>query len=606
MLNTEIKIYKLMIKIFLAFALLLVFLSCHEISDNKIVTNIKQESCLECHFDLVGFSDLHNPQAIGCSSCHLGNINSGEKETAHEGIIKIPGNLSNASKTCSTTDCHHSELSRINNSLMSTNSGIVSIDKYIFDEVIHTDIVFHIDSIHSTAAAKHLKNLCFKCHLGYEKGHYGATTEMSRGGGCLACHLNYKKGKQPNINDKYHPAINLNIDNNKCFGCHSRSSRISTNYEGWYETIHENEEIIDSSKYRVLMDGRIFALAEEDVHHKAGLLCIDCHSSIDVMGDGRVHKHQEQAVKIQCIDCHITEEYNKVDKKNIGNIAALDYVLRKYKYPTTKFIATEKDNIALVNTGFEKEEKAFLISKLNQKLFYLNSAKERCQKDKVHQSLDCGMCHTSWVTSCIGCHMEYDNEVKIKGKKERGKWYEEIGEFNKTLPVMGEYFKNGNKTIKPAIPGMIMTLDKSDFKGNKLGHDYTFLRLFAPISAHTTTSEPRSCESCHNNSEALGYGKGKLRFDMRSKIWTFESLYALSSQDKLPLDAWIGFSKSNEDTIKYSAHQGFYPLSLEDRKKILKVGSCLICHPDNKIFRKKMISGEYSILASKCIYLNKI
>lgn len=128
-------------------------------------------------------------------------------------MVLIPGNLQNASKTCATANCHVAQLDRIQKSLMTTNSGIISVDKFLFDELKPSDSLFHIKHLGQTAADMHLKNKCATCHLGNEKMHYATVGEQSRGGGCLACHLNYDPGKTPNIKDNYHPQINLNVDN---------------------------------------------------------------------------------------------------------------------------------------------------------------------------------------------------------------------------------------------------------------------------------------------------------------------------------------------------------------------------------------------------------
>ncbi|MFN8134465.1 MAG: hypothetical protein U0Z17_04295 [Bacteroidales bacterium] len=45
-----------------------------------------------------------------------------------------------------------------------------------------------------------------------------------------------RKSTTDNVLPKFHPSINLNISNDKCKSCHSRSGRISMNYEGWHET----------------------------------------------------------------------------------------------------------------------------------------------------------------------------------------------------------------------------------------------------------------------------------------------------------------------------------------------------------------------------------
>ena len=586
------------------FIVFITLVSCNNnTKSDSILLDKSKESCLVCHGNLKGFSDAHDPSIIGCSSCHLGNVFADDKDLSHKDMIKIPGNLSNAAKTCSSTQCHSSELHRINNSLMTTNSGIVSIDKFAFEEVSSSDTFFHIENISNSAADRHLKNLCFKCHLGYEKKHYSKTSQLSRGGGCLACHLNHKEGVSIDINDDFHPALNLNIGNDKCFGCHSRSARISTNYEGWYETLYTEKDIKDSNNYRILNDGRVFGFANEDVHHKAGLLCIDCHVSQEIMGDGKIYKHEHEAVKIQCVDCHTKSKHKTIEKSKSGSIAALDYVLRKYKYPADKFLITEKDSLPLVNSFFDSSGQVFLISKISQRKHMINPVSEKCKKDQNHENLDCNMCHASWVPTCIGCHTGYDDKVKIKGKEWQGKWYEMLGEFGKSKPVMGARFNKDKKTIVPAIPGMIMTLDKSNFHGVKSGSDSIFYRLFAPISPHTTVSNARSCMSCHNNPEAMGYGKGKLKYIIKNNTakWIFESLYDVSEQDSLPQDSWISFLSIVDLDRKYSAHEDFLPLSLVEQKNILRVGACLECHQKENDFEDKLITDYEKMLKNKSV-----
>ena len=84
----------------------------HYIDVNKtseeytFIENIEQESCLQCHQNTKGYSKHHNPERIGCASCHLGNTNTTNKEESHKGMVLIPGNLSDAKQTCGK--CHPS------------------------------------------------------------------------------------------------------------------------------------------------------------------------------------------------------------------------------------------------------------------------------------------------------------------------------------------------------------------------------------------------------------------------------------------------------------------------------------------------------------------
>jgi cytochrome c553 len=175
---------------------------------------------------------------------------------------------------------------------------------------------------------------------------------------------------------------------------------------------------------------------------------------------------------------------------------------------------------------------------------------------------------------------------------------------------MGVQYTNNLEKIIPAVPGMIMTLDKSNFKGEKNGENQSSLRLFAPVAAHTTTKEVRSCESCHTNPQALGYGQGTLTYSIEGNQgkWNFESTYKKSVFDSLPQDAWIDFLSEKKPAVKYSAHKDFYPLSQKQQKRILQVGACINCHKKDEKFNKRLSSGDYSIMlkkkSKKCILPN--
>ncbi len=219
--------------------------------------SVINESCIQCHGEVTGFSHFHNPQQIGCASCHLGNKLEKNKEAAHAGMILIPGNNKDAKQTCGQTNCHPGIAERIDSSLMSTMSGIVSVNKYAFEEIDSPTGKYHIEKIGQSASESHLRNLCASCHLGNEKKEFGPITELSRGGGCNACHLNYSDEAKNELNSydsikidqpdsallKFHPSLSLKISNDHCFGCHSRSGRISTSYEGWHETSLTRNEV---------------------------------------------------------------------------------------------------------------------------------------------------------------------------------------------------------------------------------------------------------------------------------------------------------------------------------------------------------------------------
>lgn len=554
----------------LAFALVF-FLFKNTAPKSEYVTMKNGESCMNCHQEKTGFSPFHEPKNIGCVACHLGNAHSETKDSAHFEMVRIPGNLSDADKTCGK--CHANQLHNVKHSLMTTNSGIIAVDKYFFNDADSLDAYYHIQDLGFDASDTHLRNLCANCHLGAEKKEMGAISQTSRGGGCNACHLNYEGHD--------HPATNIQITNEHCFGCHSRSSRISTNYMGYAETLAE--ELPKDGKHKQFEDGRIYDFVEADVHHELGLLCIDCHSSKEVMGDGKTYVHASDAVKIQCNDCHTknakTTTYEKLDGEE-----KMLFALRKYQHQNKAMISTQKDVFALLNTYLDNENEVHLISKKDNKDFTISKPNEHCTKP-AHKDLACNTCHSSWAPKCIGCHNTFNKEKDslaydlLAQKPVNEAWNELVAEFGSSELAFGvRESKSHERKIECAVPGMIMSIDHQSFDSAATSLE-SFYRLYAPNAPHTTTKQVRTCKSCHNNPYALGYGSGDLLY--KNEQWLFDAFYENNENDNLPEDAWIEMFKEQNPNKDYSTRTDFRPFNTQEQKNILAVGKCLQCHQGN-------------------------
>jgi len=624
--------------ILILFLFVAVYFAANHLS-NKYFIKRTFNGCVDCHDEMTGFEESHSPGKVGCNACHLGNPNTSIKSLAHKGLILIPGNLSDASKTCGVTGCHPGIAERINNSLMNTMSGVISVNRFAFDELEKPEGHFNVSNLTQSNADNHNRNLCASCHLGNEKTEWGAITELSRGGGCNACHLNYgdeaieqlkiykkTKDKSKKIKDfenqivlpRVHPNLSLKITNNHCFGCHSRSGRISTNYEGWFETLEDWDKVPHNKEYRRLMDGRVFQKAKDDVHHQAGMECIDCHVSMEIMGDGNSYQHMEEATKVQCIDCHTKDvrsvSYDKLDfeSKKIAD-------LRNLKNEDEEYLITEKNKIPLINTYVNNENEKYLITKSSNKKLQLNPPATICVEGNAHKRLNCQSCHTEWVTHCVGCHTKYDPKLEgydlLDNKDIIGSWNEIPSDFYFDYPVLGvRKEKSGKEVIDTFIPGMVLTIDKFKNPQKKI-----FKRLFAPTFSHTINKEGRSCKSCHNNPLAIGYGKGKLSYKIVNKPinkpssskelglssngkWIFEPQFSNHKEDNLPKDAWIGFLKTRDESSTTRTYTR--PFTVEEQKRILLVGACLTCHEeDSKVMKESLLDFGLVLqrMSKKCL-----
>ena len=573
----------------------------------------KIESCLVCHSSVQGLSESHSPSVMGCVSCHKGDPFSVNKSLAHRKMILIPGNWSNVSQTCGTQNCHPDIANRMQKSLMSTQSGIVAVDKFVFGETASLNDTFHIKNLTHSSADTHLRNLCAGCHLGSEKIKTGNAEWLERGGGCNACHLHYSDEAVASMNriqtgnaelsKEIHPMIDIQVSNERCLSCHSRSGRISLSYEGWSES-SEGTDLKSIAQSKVLPDERVLEFVQADVHHQRGMACIDCHTSYDLMGDGNLHAHKEDAVSVQCMDCHTAGKVNSIAISSLPDKESQMIAwLRKYD-SKKRVVVTARNNQPLMNTSVDSLNRIFLTDKLSGKIHESKPQAFDCTKGKGHSRLSCQSCHTAWVPQCIGCHNSYENGTPgfdmLTGKTTKSSWVEFVGQNLSEPPVLGVNTLN-EENVVIAMPGMVMSIDQESFTKGK---GMSFHRLYAPASGHTTQRDGRNCKSCHNDPLAIGFGRGKLtyRISGNSGRWIFEPMFTANENDSLPEDAWTGFLK--EAKPPYSTRTTLRPFTVVEQKRILQVGSCLICHDEKSKVMDQALENYQQTLARrsrKCI-----
>ncbi len=586
------------------------------------VAAARDEGCVACHGVTRGHAAAHDPAAIGCSSCHLGNPYTPDKKAAHRDMVLVPGNLADARRTCGTARCHPDIIPRVEQSLMATLSGMIAVDKYVFGERPDPDGYHHVDALKEkkrlTAAESHLQTLCVSCHTRRRKEAPARIAGDRRGGGCTACHLHYADtswqqwqayvagGRHDTLLPRTHPSLSIAVTDDHCFSCHSRSGRISTNYEGWHETFLTAGEMPDSVHYRLLADGRVFVRRPDDVHHAAGMACIDCHNSYDVMGDGRPHLHEEEAVTVRCEDCHTRQERPRRARSRLD--AGTSRLAGLRHYPDDSVVVGVRSANPLLNV-FATNSGYVLRRQRDGAPLALRPPALRCRRDSVHGDLTCSACHTAWAPTCIGCHTTYEPgtpgyDMLHGDRPTRGTWVEYAGVMNADPPTLGVRLRNSQREIVPAIPGMVLTVDTASYPGGRR-HDTLFHRLFAPAEPHTTARRGRSCRSCHNNPQALGYGKGILTYDTTGGTghWTFSPHYAPLPYDSLPEDAWIPFGGTPPSPY-YATRTNLRPFTPEEQQRILTAGACLTCHDeDSPVMLRSLYEWEKVLQerSPKCI-----
>jgi hypothetical protein len=580
------------------------------------------EGCLTCHVGVTGLGESHRPERIGCASCHGGDRTAREVAAAHVGMVLVPGNLADAGRTCGQAGCHASIVQRVEQSIMTTMAGVIAVNRRVLGEPVDPSAPPpHANRLGTSVADSHLRELCVSCHLGQSKPESGPIDEDTRGGGCNACHLVYDVAAKaaldaylatprgaPRVPPAAHPSLTLNPTNEHCFGCHSRSSRISLSYAGWHEL--RGEPSHPAAQVRTLADGRRVEHVAADVHHERGLDCIDCHTAWEVMGSGAVVARKSDQVRIACTDCHAARLASVA-------VAAADpesrtlLALRRWMVEPSQRLGAGRNGDVLVNVFVNEAGRGTLRGKRTGASHPLKPPAAACTEGKGHARLSCASCHSAWAPRCTTCHTQFDPADEgfdhLAQKWVRGTWNESSGPFEAAPPTLGVRLDPGapggpREVVDTFVPGMILTFDRNREAGKPA--DMIFRRLYAHTFAHTVRREVRSCESCHNDPVALGYGRGELRYGRSGAAgrWRFTPREAPSAWDGLPGDAWIGFLRSREGMV--STRDDMRPFTVAEQKRILRVGACLTCHAgDSTVMQRGMadLEGALGRRSARCV-----
>ncbi len=554
------------------FSLALLLVSVFKNAPNNNIKRTKPDQCMSCHSSMSDMDHAHPKEIFGCAVCHGGNAWATDKESAHRGIVLNPARLEHAAIFC--VKCHKDILKRVKKSMMNSQSGILNVLKYQWGESKELNSTTGIQDIRGdkniSLAQNHFRKLCAACHINQDEKVF-KNQKIARGGGCSDCHrITKTKGE-------HHATYSTRIPNKNCLKCHNRSNRIGLSYEGIFESEGYGTPYKHGDFTHKMSDGRRFYYKlPDDIHHKKGMNCIDCHTEKGVMGDGKKHYHMEEAEDVKCKDCH------KPNFKKANTLAkTLAETNEKVPYPKT-VAYTQKFDSPLYNLQKEGNTTSFY-TKLDGKRLALTEMSDKPYHTlAIHKRLDCSACHSSWAPSCYGCHEVYFQNGKqfdwVERRSTKGQWQELRSFLRFESPSLGIGY---NKKIMPFAPGCQVIGTVFGVKSDPI-HFHSM--AMAGWDPHTTQKSSRTCEDCHFNPATLGLGRGNL--DIKDGNITFTPIYNSTKSGmpfSYPIDAFVSVEgKQFQSTSRKEARS----FNRKELNKIVKAYRCIICHNsyDDKIY----------------------
>ncbi len=210
--------------------------------------------------------------------------------------------------------------------------------------------------------------------------------------------------------------------------------------------LDDNDQVIDASH----RDKWKMAVHLKDVHLQNGMHCVDCHFSNDVHGNGRLYGEVRNAIEITCVDCHGTYRKKttlhtsgpaapiggsdlskmwvkpgKSRKKRFYEKGGRIYQRSSLKAGTQWEIPQTVDTINPKSQWYKDNPDAGERSRYAKTMRVdgstwgdLPPASSDASNDGAGASappdlmlahrmenMECYTCHTSWMTSCFGCHL---------------------------------------------------------------------------------------------------------------------------------------------------------------------------------------------------------
>jgi len=292
----------------------------------------------------------------------------------------------------------------------------------------------------------------------------------------------------------------------------------------------------------------------KDIHLEKGMHCVDCHFEQDVHGDGRLYGETRNAIEIDCIDCHGTVR-RRATLVTSGPASGEGHPLKAYSTPFGK----RRFQIAggkILQRSMVDPDLAWEVTQVIDTLDPASSHyNERSRLAKTlrtdgatwgdvpgdgsllahrNESMTCYACHSSWITSCFGCHLPMRANEKTPLLHDDGRSLRNYTSYNPqvlrdeiyTLGIDGTVTGNRVAPVRSSSAVVVSSQNQNRewiyFQQQTVSAEGYSGQVFNTHVPHTVRSrETKGCTDCHlsaggdNNAilaQLLGLGTNAVNF----------------------------------------------------------------------------------------------
>ena len=268
------------------------------------------------------------------------------------------------------------------------------------------------------------------------------------------------------------------------------------------------------------------------IHMDLGFQCVDCHFAQDTHGSGHLYGEVAAAIEIDCVDCHGTvDKYPTLRTSGpASRPGGMDLSLLRTEDGRRRFVWREgrlyqrsavfpdrewrvklvKDTVTPGNADYDAKA-------ARAKLMHDGDSGRKGEWGATsagyahdNSKMTCYTCHTSWTTSCAGCHLPIQANWKTVRQHYEGGETRNYATYNPQV-ARDDMFQLGvHGTAKGGRIAPVRSSSALVLSSTNINREHIYVQqapisaagfssqAFAPHYPHTErTVETKTCSDCH-------------------------------------------------------------------------------------------------------------